>query len=352
VVSSSAATIERSAFEGSRVRIQSLFFVLLVIATLIPFLFVPVAANFHADARSILLITSLLTFLGGDGHVGLTYFFYTDRKFREFFRSRRRRYYYVPFCLIIGSAFVYQYGSIAARAYLLLGYFAWQTYHYQRQNYGILSFVGVVTGTGRVHWSERAVLDLAVFSGILGLIRILGLGQDTFLSSYEDLLFQTGLNVLYLLPAVFISSLFFGRALRNKLRFGFLLLSVVFYVPTFIFSDPSSAIMGYALAHGMQYYVFMYFMGSNQTLLSRNIIRLMILVGACVLVGGALTQMRYAGVWGSYKNGIFGACLGFVMVHFVIDAGVWRLKEPFQRGYIQNSFAFLFTPPSEKDPAR
>jgi len=186
----------------------------------------------------------------------------------------------------------------------------------------------------------------------LGLIRILGLGQDTFLSSYEDLLFQTGLNVLYLLPAVFISSLFFGRALRNKLRFGFLLLSVVFYVPTFIFSDPSSAIMGYALAHGMQYYVFMYFMGSNQTLLSRNIIRLMILVGACVLVGGALTQMRYAGVWGSYKNGIFGACLGFVMVHFVIDAGVWRLKEPFQRGYIQNSFAFLFTPPSEKDPAR
>jgi hypothetical protein len=31
------------------------------------------------------------------------------------------------------------------------------------------------------------------------------------------------------------------------------------------------------------------------------------------------------------------------MAHFVVDAGIWRMREPFQRAY-GRSFAFLFDP--------
>lgn len=75
---------------------RSLFFLLLTVTTLIPFFFMPVAAHFHADARSIVLIAGLLNFLGADGHVALTYFYYRDKAFRDFFRTRPWRYYYGP----------------------------------------------------------------------------------------------------------------------------------------------------------------------------------------------------------------------------------------------------------------
>jgi hypothetical protein len=42
---------------------------------------------------------------------------------------------------------------------------------------------------------------------------------------------------------------------------------------------------------------------------------------------------------------VFGAYLGIVMWHFLLDAGMWRLSEPFQRAYMGERFAFL-RPPS------
>jgi hypothetical protein len=30
------------------------------------------------------------------------------------------------------------------------------------------------------------------------------------------------------------------------------------------------------------------------------------------------------------------------MTHFVLDAGLWRLREPFQRRYMRDRFSFVF----------
>ena len=38
----------------------------------------------------------------------------------------------------------------------------------------------------------------------------------------------------------------------------------------------------------------------------------------------------------------YGAFLGVVMAHFILDAGIWRLREPFQRGYMREKFYFVF----------
>jgi len=37
-----------------------------------------------------------------------------------------------------------------------------------------------------------------------------------------------------------------------------------------------------------------------------------------------------------------GLFVGAVMAHFVLDAGIWRLREAFQRGYMRKNFYFVF----------
>lgn len=43
-----------------------------------------------------------------------------------------------------------------------------------------------------------------------------------------------------------------------------------------------------------------------------------------------------------YGVAFYGAFLGAVMAHFVLDADIWRLREPFQRAYMRARFHFVF----------
>jgi hypothetical protein len=47
-------------------------------------------------------------------------------------------------------------------------------------------------------------------------------------------------------------------------------------------------------------------------------------------------------IWGAAEPFAAGIALGIVMAHFIIDAGVWKLRKPFQREAIKESFSFLF----------
>ena len=61
---------------------------------------------------------------------------------------------------------------------------------------------------------------------------------------------------------------------------------------------------------------------------------------ACALVGGGLLHvMAFGWVPGTWQRAAFGAYLGLVMWHFVLDAGIWRLREPFQRQYMTERFS-------------
>jgi hypothetical protein len=113
-----------------------------------------------------------------------------------------------------------------------------------------------------------------------------------------------------------------------------------FYLPSFIFSDPASATLGYALGHGLQYLVFMYFVGASRPHPITALVTLLI-----VGIGGGflLTDMTKAGdLSGVGYRLIFGMAVGTVMSHFVIDAGVWKLRDAFQRKYVQRAMPFIF----------
>ena len=124
-------------------------------------------------------------------------------------------------------------------------------------------------------------------------------------------------------------------------RREFLALGASFFLPTYLFDDPISATMGYAFAHGLQYVVFM---GIVSVRRKAPIASLVTLLGLSVLGGlllnAAVGAPDIADL--SYGLAIYGVFVGTVMSHFVLDAGIWRLREPFQRGYMRERFSFVF----------
>ena len=118
---------------------------------------------------------------------------------------------------------------------------------------------------------------------------------------------------------------------------------MLFYLPLFLFDDPFPAVYMYLVAHGLQYLVFMGFVaGRPRASLARRLGTLTVFT----LAGGALIRMMQTpDLWGPWRETAMGLSLGIIMWHFVLDAGVWRLSEPFQRGFMAERFDFLRSGP-------
>ena len=146
---------------------RTLFLSLLFLATVAPLVLMPLLARISPASTSIQSVTNLMIFLGANGHVATTFFFYTDRPLKSYMREHRGRYLVAPLALVLVTGLLYHSLGVAYTSYILLYYFSWQTYHYMRQNYGILAFVSAATDTVRLHWLEKVILNLGVIAGIL-----------------------------------------------------------------------------------------------------------------------------------------------------------------------------------------
>ena len=79
------------------------------------------------------------------------------------------------------------------QAYILLIYWAWQAFHYGRQNTGIYSFASIATRKAPPDKYERAIIDLGTVFGILGTFKILGMAvAPEYLTQPFDLLYRFG----------------------------------------------------------------------------------------------------------------------------------------------------------------
>jgi hypothetical protein len=106
-----------------------------------------------------------------------------------------------------------------------------------------------------------------------------------------------------------------------------------------VFEDALSAVFVYLVAHGLQYLVFMGFVVRRPG--ARALRNWLLLVAATGCVGASIDLARLPGRWGWLGPALLGASYGVVIWHFLLDAGVWRLSETFQRGYMAERFDFL-----------
>ncbi|HET6195985.1 MAG TPA: hypothetical protein VFE12_09530, partial [Acetobacteraceae bacterium] len=152
------------------------FVVLIAAATILPILLVPFSQHVATHSDSVLGTVVVLSFVANNFHVAATSWFLTDAPMLGHFRRHPRRYFVVPALLIVGCALLFQFGGKPLRGWTLAVFFAWQIWHYQKQNVGVLSFIAAGTGSGRLSVWERRTLAAAAVAGILGFFSLTSIG--------------------------------------------------------------------------------------------------------------------------------------------------------------------------------
>ena len=188
---------------------------------------------------------------------------------------------------------------------------------------------------------ERQAPVVSGVAGIAGLIanpRLLQLGMHTPLGG----MFKVATVVF--LAAVGAGLWALLRRPRGERPVSFstiYVLSLLFSLPIFIFRSPYAAVGGMTIAHGFQYLLLIGVVAAGNPRAPGRLIKLAVLCNVA-LVGGVLLNGA------SHLHGsapalrlLFGAYLGAVMAHFVIDAGLWRLRDPFPRAFISSRVPYL-----------
>jgi hypothetical protein len=277
---------------------------------------------------------AFLLFTGSSVHVASTAWFYCIPQVRAHMRTRARRYFWAPAALITGAGAAAWVLPRTAASWLLLPYFGWQFFHFQKQNLGVCALTASAWRIAPLRTAERRALLMAGAAGIAALLARPGLLQ---------------LPVRLPVPALFAcAALGFGISILAGLRalarrsaadrppaFAVVYLTAVaFMAPVFLFASPYAAVAGLVIAHGLQYLLLMGMLAAGDGSHWRRLARLAVL-GDIAVAGGAVLsvasdQLAASGV----QRALAGLFFGAVMAHFVVDAGLWRMRAQFPRAFL------------------
>lgn len=325
------------------------FFGWILLATAGPFVAMPLLARFEPSALGALSLAGLLGFLGGPAHVSATAWLYADRRPRAYFRQHPVRYYWAPLAVIVGVTAIFTVWPAQLPAHLTAAFFSlWLLWHYQKQNWGIVSFCSRVSSRESASKTELWALRAAAVAGWMAAVHSVGFGGGTPLATHSALLFQGAVGLYAVVPVLLGVALVRQPGLRRSPpRLFFVLVASLFFLPAFLFEDRPSAFLTYALAHGFQYHVFMTFLATSPGTGTRGPDPAQRRVGLpalaiCILTLGVALSLGGDAISTSQKMWpLFGFVVGVTMAHFIVDAGIWRLRDRFVRGYVGDAFPFM-----------
>lgn len=279
----------------------------------------------------------LLIFLA-IAHVPITAFFWFDDRYRAHINANWRLYYLAPVGIIAAAGAVpLAFGSTGAD-YLFLFYFVWLLWHYGKQNWGILCLFSFGTKTSMPSKLHRWICNAAPVFGALGATA--GLAQAQAFAPVLPLIYWAGAVGTAIVAAATLYAV--STELAEKLNWRRIVMTAtcgLFFVPTFL--SVHHGVLAYATAHACQYFVMMYALAADR---KQRAIVLRLAAITVAAVGGYFVQLSFndTAIWGQAV--IVGTAIGtgITMSHFFLDSHLWRLREPFQRGAIKESFAFLF----------
>ena len=295
-------------------------------------------------------------FVASSGHVAATGWFYGSREVRAHAARHPWRYARVPLLLVLGGAAVAAVLPPRAMTWLLLPYFAWQFFHFQKQNLGLASLAAATCGAPSLTRAERRAVVAAGCTGIAGLLSRPALLQVAVDSRLGAVFPSAGLA--FGIAAAAGLTLFLRRpsAARPAGLAVTYVTALAFFLPVFTFTSPYAAVGGLTIAHGAQYLLLMSHVagggehssaGAAADARIARALRLTVLA-IIVLLGGAALEVAshlHDGDWSLRL--LYGMYLGVVMAHFVIDAGLWRLRDPFPRQFLASRTPYLL--PSTMD---
>jgi hypothetical protein len=273
-----------------------------------------------------------LLFVGSSVHVASTAWLYTLPEVRGHARQHRAKLVLLPAALILATAVLAAALSPATMAWFLLPYYAWQFFHFQKQNLGMAALAASSRRAAPLRPAERRALMTAGCAGIAGLIAHPGLLQ---------LRLNPGLGLMYPVAAtVFAGAVAVGVITVARRPGGgaafraVYLSSLCFFGPVFVFGSPYAAVGGMTIAHGLQYLLLIGLVAAGNGQLPGRAIRLAVVCNIALIGGLALSAASHLHGAAFAGRLAFGAYLGVVMAHFVIDASLWRLRDPFPRAFV------------------
>ena len=286
---------------------------------------------------------AFLLFVGSSVHVASTAWFFTVPQVRAHMRRRRARYVWWPIALIAGAGAICQLVPEAALKWLLLPYFGWQFFHYQKQNLGVAALTAVSGRLAPLRKAERRALTgagLAAVAALMSRPSLLQLPVRPVLAPFFPLalLFPVAAAGFVVSVGVGLWCLA-GRATRSPGFCAAYLTSLIFGLPVFVFTSPYAAVAGLTIAHGLQYLLLMGMVAAGGEHGRGRILQLAALCNIA-LVGGAVLAMA-SDQAAAGRPVLFGFFLGAVMAHFVIDAGLWRLRDEFPRTFLTSRLPYL-----------
>ena len=310
-----------------------------VAVTVLPIV-VAVASAPDAGAKPVRGLTWLL-FVGSSVHVGATAWFYTVPDVRRHMARHQRRYIWTPAALVAALALVAVALSTTQIAWVLLAFFAWQFVHFQKQNLGMAALAARAHDGGALSLLERRALEIAGVGGVLGLLGHPALLQVAHVHRF-DWLFVAGAVVFGAGCLLGIRCLAMrAPADRRQLFVVGYLVSLLFFTPAWLFDSPYAAVAGLTIAHGLQYLLLVGLVAVGPTSGTEGRIGLLVLVNVALFLGLALNRMSHLHDGNTVGRLLFGAYLGLSSAHFVIDAGLWRLRDEFPREFLTRRLPYL-----------
>lgn len=293
-----------------------------------------------------------LLFVGSSMHVGATAWFYTLPEVRAHMRTHLLRYVWVPMSLVLVVALASVVLPTAARTWGLLAFFAWQFFHFQKQNLGVAALTARACGAGSLTGTQRRCLVVAGLGGICALIGHPHLLQVRPAGSVLGVLYPTGAVLFVGAAAIGLATVVRHLTTAHGRSFAAVYaISVLFFAPVFLFASPYAAVAGLTIAHGLQYLLLLGLLARTPSGGRPVFVGALVLLNIALVAGLALNQAAHLHGDGPVGRLVFGAYLGLVMSHFVVDAGLWRLRNEFPRRFLTQRLPFLLTPVDIAAPA-
>ena len=293
------------------------------------------------------LALSWLLFTGSSVHVASTGWLFTVPAVRAYAAEHAARCLWIPVSLIVIAAIAAAAIRPAVFGWLLLPYFGWQFFHYQKQNLGIASLAASAQRVRSLLPAERRPLLLAGAAAIAALAARPGLlGLRLAPPEPATALFPLAAAAYAVAVAAGLAALVRRPASQRPAAFCITYLTCLFFsLPAFAFSSPYAAVGGMTVAHGMQYLLLIALVagggpGGARTRSSR-LVSLSVLANIALIGGAALSSASHLHNAGWPGRCVFGAYLGVVMAHFVIDAGLWRMRDPLARNFLATHLPYL-----------
>ena len=298
---------------------------------------------------------AFLLFVGSSVHVASTGWFYTVPEMRAHMRRHRARYVWWPVTLLAGA------GAIAALTprpvlyWLLLPYFGWQFFHYQKQNLGIAALAASACRVAPLSRAERGALTATGLAAVGALVARPSQLQlpvaDIVRGPWSEIAWPVAALMFAASVATGIGCL--ARRVRADRPAGFCaayLTSLFFGLPVFAFSSPYASVAGLTVAHGLQYLLLMGLVAGGGSGGMNRVIRLAALCNIALLGGSLLSLASDQIVARPAGRILFGLFLGAVMAHFVIDAGIWRMRDRFPRAFLAARVPYLVPARPQSSP--